>query len=280
MTSQALTDRGFSRARLLLLAAGGFMITVVFMFVFAESAFAHGYVTNSRAHLCSTGVNVNCGAIRWEPYSVEGRGDFPEIGVPDGTIASGGGGRFAELDEQTATRWAKVDMTGGVHTFHWSIHANHSTNRWDYYITKKGWDPNAPLKRADLELFCTYIDDGAIPPDDVYHDCFIPNDRSGYYVILAVWDIADTPNAFYQVIDVNLSINPNAPTVPEPGFPGDPDRFPPIPYWNPIKVYVAGDIVIHNGMLWEALWWTQNQEPGTTGEWGPWRLIGPAPEQT
>ncbi|WP_321158336.1 lytic polysaccharide monooxygenase, partial [Providencia stuartii] len=33
----------------------------------------------------------------------------------------------------------------------------------------------------------------------------IPTDREGYHVILAIWDVADTNNAFYQVIDVNLS---------------------------------------------------------------------------
>ena len=32
----------------------------------------------------------------------------------------------------------------------------------------------------------------------------MPTDRSGYHVILAVWDVADTANAFYNVIDVNL----------------------------------------------------------------------------
>lgn len=36
------------------------------------------------------------------------------------------------------------------------------------------------------------------------HKVNVPTDRSGYHVILAVWDIDDTANAFYQVIDVNL----------------------------------------------------------------------------
>lgn len=31
--------------------------------------------------------------------------------------------------------------------------------------------------------------------------------RNGYHVILAVWDVADTSNAFYNVIDVNLVNN-------------------------------------------------------------------------
>ena len=38
---------------------------------------------------------------------------------------------------------------------------------------------------------------------EVKHTCNVPN-RSGYQVILAVWDIGDTANAFYNVIDVNM----------------------------------------------------------------------------
>lgn len=44
--------------------------------------------------------------------------------------------------------------------------------------------------------------------------------------------------------------------------------------WDASKVYVSGDVVSHNGTLWLAGWWTQNEEPGTTGEWGVWRAQG------
>ncbi|MDT9726687.1 glycoside hydrolase family 5 protein [Xylanibacillus composti] len=44
------------------------------------------------------------------------------------------------------------------------------------------------------------------------------------------------------------------------------------PAWNPNSIYNTGDIVSHNGQLWLARWWTQNQEPGTTGQWGVWEL--------
>ncbi len=43
-------------------------------------------------------------------------------------------------------------------------------------------------------------------------------DRSGYHVILAVWDVADTANAFYNVIDVNL-INDVKPDIEAPSIP-------------------------------------------------------------
>ncbi|MGL4709920.1 MAG: immunoglobulin-like domain-containing protein, partial [Aeromonas veronii] len=44
--------------------------------------------------------------------------------------------------------------------------------------------------------------------------------------------------------------------------------------WDAKKVYVGGDIVSHNGKNWLAGWWTQNEEPGTTGDWGVWKAQG------
>lgn len=43
------------------------------------------------------------------------------------------------------------------------------------------------------------------------------------------------------------------------------------PVWESSKVYLAGDQVTHDGSLWVASWWTQNQEPGDP--WGPWQEI-------
>lgn len=46
---------------------------------------------------------------------------------------------------------------------------------------------------------------------------------------------------------------------------------PPANGWSKAKVYVAGEVVTHKGKNWTARWWTQGEEPGTTGEWGVWR---------
>ncbi len=50
-------------------------------------------------------------------------------------------------------------------------------------------------------------DGGVRPETTVTLEANVPTDRSGYHLILAVWEIADTGNAFYQVIDVNLVNN-------------------------------------------------------------------------
>lgn len=46
------------------------------------------------------------------------------------------------------------------------------------------------------------------------------------------------------------------------------------PAWDRAKVYNGGNEVSHRGKRWQAKWWTQGDEPGTTGEWGVWRDLG------
>ncbi|RYU67482.1 DUF5011 domain-containing protein [Aliivibrio finisterrensis] len=43
--------------------------------------------------------------------------------------------------------------------------------------------------------------------------------------------------------------------------------------WTMNGTYVAGDLVAHNGAVWQAGWWTKGEEPGTTGEWGVWKKV-------
>ncbi|RAL25790.1 lytic polysaccharide monooxygenase [Thermoflavimicrobium daqui] len=205
-----------------LLVVLGMLFGLTSTMIFAQIASAHGYIESpaSRSYLCKTGQNKNCGQIQWEPQSVEGPGSFPQSGPADGQIT--GAGRYPELYAQTTDRWSKVNITGGKNTFKWYLTAPHSTKEWKYYITKKGWNPNKPLARADLDpVFCYYYDGGKRPPNTVTHECNVPTDRSGYHLILGVWEIADTGNAFYQVIDANLingSSSVQFPAVPSKNF--------------------------------------------------------------
>ncbi|MFK4467556.1 lytic polysaccharide monooxygenase [Bacillus sp. RC252] len=188
-----------------------------------QNAYAHGFVEKpgSRAALCSQNygaLNLNCGNVMYEPQSLEAPKGFPQGGPVDGKIASAGGLFGGILDQQTADRWFKNTIKGGENTFTWKYTAPHLTSQWHYYITKKGWDPNKPLTRADLELIGTVKHDGSAASNNLSHKINVPTDRSGYHVILAVWDVADTVNAFYNVIDVNLVNNEKpdteAPTQP------------------------------------------------------------------
>ncbi|MES4615049.1 MAG: lytic polysaccharide monooxygenase [Ewingella sp.] len=174
----------------------------------AGAASAHGYISSpaSRSFLCSQGGNVDCGSIQYEPQSLEGPKGFPQGGPADGHIASAGKDQYHELDAQTPTRWKQVDQKTGDMNFVWTLTKEHATESWDYYLTKPDWNQNKPLTRADFDLtpFCHYDGKGQVPTTPVVQKCTIPADRKGYNVILGVWSISDTSNAFYQVEDVNL----------------------------------------------------------------------------
>ena len=184
-------------------------ITLLLMLAAPLLAQAHGYIDapKSRAFMCKTQENTACGAIQYEPQSVEGPKGFPAAGPADGTIAAAGLAQFAELNAQTAGRWKKVALKTGQNDFTWYFTAGHMTQDWRYYITRQGWSPNQKLSRAsfDLQPFCI-IKGGFAPVSNTHakHSCTIPAGRSGYHVILSTWNIADTGNAFYQVIDAEL----------------------------------------------------------------------------
>ncbi|WP_260259773.1 N-acetylglucosamine-binding protein GbpA [Vibrio intestinalis] len=179
---------------------------------------AHGYVSEyqdgiaaGRAALCkfptsdTNEKNSHCGAIQYEPQSVEGPDGFPETGPVDGKIASAQTALAAALDEQTSDRWVKRPIQSGSQTFEWTFTANHVTKDWKYYITKADWNPNALLTRDsfDLNPFCVIDGNMVQPPKQVSHQCQVP-EREGYQVILAVWDVGDTAASFYNVIDVQF----------------------------------------------------------------------------
>lgn len=180
-------------------------VVMLGLFGFGTSGFAHGYVTSpgSRAYFgtaAAGNLNQNVGRAQWEPQSIEA----PKNTFIDGKLASAGVTGFEPLNEQTATRWHKSVINPGNLTISWNLTAQHRTSTWDYYMTKTGWNPNAPLKISDFELIAQIDDKATVPPKIVNQTITIPQDRKGYHVILAVWNISDTTNAFYQAIDVNI----------------------------------------------------------------------------
>ena len=161
----------------------------------------------SRQDHCATGTVQDCGQIQWEPHSVEGPGDFPAGGPADGALCSGGDTRFSELDDPRGGGWPATPVSSGSEqSFTWRKTAPHRTEDWRYYITDEGYDPAQSLTRDSLDLrpFLQVPGHDEQPPTEVTHTGTLP-DRSGRHVILAVWEIADTPNAFYACIDVEFS---------------------------------------------------------------------------
>ncbi|WP_051303520.1 N-acetylglucosamine-binding protein GbpA [Psychromonas aquimarina] len=197
----------------------------VLLLVSSSGLSAHGFVDGpengaglqSRVDLCvAGGPNDGCGNIQYEPQSLEAPSGFPNDGPQDGQIASANGVRGFELDIQTADRWFKNPITAGQNLFEWKKTAPHVTAEWRYYITNQDWNVNEALSRDSFDLtpFCT-VDGGMVqPPHRTVHNCEVP-ERTGYQVILAVWQVGDTTNSFYNVIDVQFE---DSPTAPLPGI--------------------------------------------------------------
>ncbi|MGW6457149.1 lytic polysaccharide monooxygenase auxiliary activity family 9 protein [Streptomyces sp. NPDC055078] len=146
----------------------------------AGSASAHGYISSppSRQAQCAART-IPCGSIKYEPQSVEG---------PKGlTSCSGGNGAFSDLDDD-GKGW-HVTPVGQSTSFSWRLTAQHATSTWEYY--------------AGGSKIAEFNDGGARPGSTVTHQVDFSG-LSGEQKVLAVWNIADTPNAFYACVDVNV----------------------------------------------------------------------------
>jgi len=182
-------------------------IAATLVLLASGSAWAHGYISQpeSRNYLCKLGGNSQCGAVQWEPQSVEGPSGFPQAGPADGQIASAGSPRWSELNTQTSDRWTKREVQAGPFAISWTFTANHVTRNWRYYLTKQDWNPNQPLSRASFDLtpFCVIDGNMVQPPKQVTHNCILP-ERTGHQLILGVWEVGDTSNSFYNIIDAKF----------------------------------------------------------------------------
>ncbi|NBA96207.1 N-acetylglucosamine-binding protein GbpA [Pseudomonas sp. R5(2019)] len=195
----------------------------------AQQASAHGYIESpkSRSFSChSTGgsLNTDCGPVTYDYQSVEYQGDgrdgiehypskaqscqgsFTDCGPANGHIAAGGMNGFSKINEQTATRWNKTTVQPGLNDFKWKYTIGHKTTNWQFFITKKDWNPNQPLTRDSFELTPLLTEQGNGNPagSSTTHKVNIPADRSGYHIVLGTWEINDTKATFYQVVDVNI----------------------------------------------------------------------------
>ncbi|MGW6461752.1 lytic polysaccharide monooxygenase auxiliary activity family 9 protein [Streptomyces sp. NPDC055078] len=189
-------------------AAVGLLVTGATVLA-TGSASSHGYTDSpltSRQKHCANRTVQNCGNIQWEPQSVEGPKGFPAAGPADGTLCSGGNGQFSQLDDPRGGAWPTTSVSSGQNqTFTWRFTARHRTSDFKYFITKQGWNPSQKLTRSALESqpFLTVPYGGKQPPETLSHSGNLPS-RSGQHVILAVWSVYDTGNAFYACSDVKF----------------------------------------------------------------------------
>jgi len=212
----------------LLLVAGSTLVV-------ASPAQAHGYVSSppSRQALCAAGTVAGCGPIQFEPQSVEGP---KRLRSCDGGLA-----QFSVLADESRNWPAKT--VGSTVSFSWVLTARHRTSTWEYFVDGK---------RA-----ASFDDGGAQPASVVTHSVDLSR-FPGKRTVLAVWNIADTANAFYNCVDLNVggggSSNPPqtpapAPTTSAPLPASPPASTPPAAgAWAPGVSYKIGDVVTFKGV--------------------------------
>lgn len=185
-------------------------------------ASAHGYIDGTIKSRAATTQNHDRGGVQYEPQSLEAPKGFRALGPADGRLASAGGLFGGTLDAQSPSRWYHWPVNAGALRLTWTFTAAHRTSQFRYFMTKPGWDQTSPPTRAELDLISTVPHDGGPAWTNPSHTIQIPRDRRGYQLIYAIWDIADTSNAFYNVIDVDVgggstpapAADTQAPTVP------------------------------------------------------------------
>lgn len=158
--------------------------------VSAGSASAHGYISSppSRQANCAQGRVSNCGPIIYEPQSVEG---------PKGQQnCHAGDSRWAPLSDDSKA-WPAASV-GNTVNFNWTITARHATTTWQYFI--------GGSKIHEVN------DGGRQPGSTVTHSVNLGG-RTGRIKLLAIWNIADTPMAFYSCVDLQVGPGGGDPTT-------------------------------------------------------------------
>ncbi|RSM45113.1 cellulose-binding protein [Actinoplanes sp. ATCC 53533] len=215
----------------------------------AAPALAHGYVSAppSRQALCASGAVADCGQIQFEPQSVEGPKGLKSC---DGGVAG-----FSVLSDESRDWPAKA--VGATATFTWVMTARHRTSNWEYFIGDK--------KIAT-------VDGGNAQPDAVVTHNIDLSAFPGRQKVLAVWNIGDTPMAFYSCIDLNVgggggsggTIPSTAPSTSDPAppsttkpAPAPTTTAPAVPIaeggagWAPGVAYRTGDKVTFEGKTYK-----------------------------
>lgn len=207
------------------IAAAAALTPVIVLIVPATSASAHGYVSSpaSRAAQCAQRT-IPCGQPQYEPQSAEG---------PKGMKnCSGSRGDFQELNDDSKP-W-RVHSVGSTVSFTWTFTARHSTANYEYYIgnTRVGF-VNGNNQQ---------------PPATVTHSVNLGG-FTGRQKLYAIWNIADTANAFYSCIDLNIGGGGSQPPTTQPPTTTPPTTTPPPAggTWAANKYYAVGASVTYGG---------------------------------
>lgn len=198
----------------------------------------HGYISSpvSRSYGCKLKINSNCGQVEYEPQSIEAKKGFPDEGPIDEQLA--GAGKFNPLDDYDIGRWKFInyDVYENRSDFYilqiiWTMTAVHRSTKYVLYLPHNYAIEDQPFSRNEIDYsnVCEYNLGGSLPPAKLVIHCYVKktvinNIINGNVRLYGVWDVADTGNAFYQIIDAIIKVNhdqsklqnPNAIVVAKP----------------------------------------------------------------
>ncbi|WP_440974343.1 lytic polysaccharide monooxygenase auxiliary activity family 9 protein [Pseudomonas koreensis] len=204
-----------------------------------DTPLRHGRVTTPATR---GAVVVDLGLLaNWQINEMEGGKNFPALTdgpfpapfdtdnpsvVPpaDGFILSGG-----KTDDRACVNFTAEEMSqklnrpftwpmlsvdpGQLFKVTWQYTAPHTTRGYRWLITKDGWDPKQRISRAQLEAqpFAEdfypqvpyYIHANELKAK-VNHEVKLPANKKGHHVVVLMWIVANTGNAFYQAFDIDF----------------------------------------------------------------------------
>ncbi|WP_192552005.1 lytic polysaccharide monooxygenase auxiliary activity family 9 protein [Pseudomonas sp. IzPS59] len=159
------------------------------------------------------------------PFPAPFESDNPSVVPPaDGHLLSGGKDDARDCvnftDEEMSKKlgrpftWPLLNVTPGqTLEVKWEYTAPHTTRGYRWLITKDGWDPKQRITRAQLETKpfaedfypqVPYYSHSAELKAKVNHAVKLPANKQGRHVIVLMWIVANTGNAFYQAFDVDF----------------------------------------------------------------------------
>ncbi|MFH8927155.1 lytic polysaccharide monooxygenase [Streptomyces pristinaespiralis] len=184
-------------------------------------ALAHGTPTDpvSRAAVCGLdGAQRASGACRaavaanggdpigaWDDLRLPGVDGRDQEAVPDGQLCSAGLDAYRGLD--TARRdWPATPLrSGGTFTLTYRSSIPHR-GTFELYLTRRGYDPAAPLRWADLDTRPIATATDPALTDGAYRiGGRLPAGLTGRHVLYTVWRNTDTPDTYYSCSDVVLT---------------------------------------------------------------------------
>lgn len=140
--------------------------------------------------------------------------------IADGQLCGGGTTKYAAYNAARLDWPTTQVQSGGTMQFRYNAWAPHP-GTWTQYITRDGYDPNQPLKWSDLDA--TPFDQVTNPPtqngssgNEYYWNARLPV-KQGRHIIYSIWQRSDSPEAFYNCVDVQFGGTP--PTSPPPTSP-------------------------------------------------------------